>query len=128
MKTKTLLALIVVFLYSAVFFSNRTFAQSSEETSKHKSKMIPFSKLKFTDIGVATQTGKATIIKNELEVRAGGADIWGKKDEFYFGYLTLKGDFDLRVRVTSLGASHLYTKAGIMARADLSDSSQHVYF
>jgi regulation of enolase protein 1 (concanavalin A-like superfamily) len=97
-------------------------------SSKDKSKIIPFSELKFTDVGAATKPGKATIKKDEVEVVAGGADIWGKNDEFNFGYLKLDGDFDVSVQIKSLSKPHQYTKAGIMARVDLSDNSEHVYF
>jgi hypothetical protein len=93
-----------------------------------KNSVIPFSELKFTDIGAVTKPGKATVKNNELEIVAGGADIWGKNDEFYFGYKKLKGDFDISVQIKSLTKPHQYTKAGIMARIDLSDNSEHVYF
>ena len=90
-------------------------------------KELPFSEFKFVDIGFATKFGTARINKNELEIEAGGKDIWGKHDEFAFEYKKLKGDFDFSVQVESLSEAHGYTKAGIMARANLSDSSQHVF-
>lgn len=90
--------------------------------------MLSFSELKFKDIGKETRTGNTTINKDELEIVAGGADIWGKHDEFRFGYKKIQGDFDVCIRILSLNASHLYTKAGIMARCDLSDSSTHVFY
>ena len=62
------------------------------------------------------------------KLRAAGPDIWGKHDEFYFAYKMLAGDFDIQIQVVSLTPAHKYTKAGIMARANLSDSSQHVYY
>jgi outer membrane protein assembly factor BamB len=93
-----------------------------------KSKIIPFSELIFTDIGAVTQTGKMTVDKNKVEIVAGGADIWGIKDECSFAHKKLTGDFDVSVQIMGLSKSHQYTKAGIMARADLSNNSQHVYF
>jgi hypothetical protein len=92
------------------------------------SKIIMFSDLKFIDIGIATKNGTEKFNNNLLEFVAGGSDIWGKHDEFHFGYKKLKGDFDLSVQILSLSAADKYTKAGIMARSDLSDSSQHVYY
>jgi regulation of enolase protein 1 (concanavalin A-like superfamily) len=87
-----------------------------------------FSGLTFTDIGAKTKAGTATVDENEIKIVAGGADIWGKHDEFHFGYKKVKGDFDLSVQLLGLTTANKYTKAGIMARADLSDSSQHVYY
>jgi regulation of enolase protein 1 (concanavalin A-like superfamily) len=40
----------------------------------------------------------------------------------------MNGNFDISVQIENLTKPHQYTKAGIMARADLSDNSQHVYF
>ncbi len=91
-------------------------------------KVIPFSELKFTDVGAATKPGKVTVKKEEVEVVAGGADIWGLNDEFNFGYMKIEGDFDVSVQIKSLSKTHQYTKAGIMARVDLNDNSQHAYF
>jgi regulation of enolase protein 1 (concanavalin A-like superfamily) len=90
--------------------------------------MIPYSEFKFTNVGAATKSGSAKFINNEIEIVAGGKDIWEKHDEFYFGYKAIRGDFDICVKIISLSAANLYTKAGIMARTDLSDSSQHVFY
>lgn len=90
--------------------------------------LVPLSGLKFADIGNIALRGSFTLNNDDIQMKAGGSDIWGRHDEFYFGYKRLKGDFDIRVQLISLSAAHKYTKAGIMARADLSDSSQHVYY
>ncbi len=107
-------------------FSAISFAQmaGTENTDKN----ISFTSLKNTDIGKLTKTGSSRINNNELEIVAGGSDIWGKHDEFHFSYKKLKGDFEMSVQIMSLSKAHLYTKAGIMARTGLSDSSQHVFF
>ena len=55
-------------------------------------------------------------------------DIWGVKDEFNFVYIERTGDFDMVSRIESLAAAHLYTKAGIMAREDLTAGCRHTYF
>jgi hypothetical protein len=105
---------------------------SSGQTNGHapsfKSKPISLKSLKQSDIGKSTKTGSSEITGSELKVVAGGADIWGKRDEFRFSYKQLKGDFDISVQILGLGAAHAYTKAGIMAREDLSDDSPHVYY
>jgi len=96
--------------------------------AKDKSKIVPFSELIFTDVGVATKPGKVNVNIKEVEVNAGGADIWGKNDEFNFGYTKIEGDFDVSVQIKSLSKPHQYTKAGIMARVDVTDNCEHVYF
>lgn len=89
---------------------------------------IPFSELKSYTIGKKTYPGRVSLNDNVLQITAGGADFWGKKDAGHFVFKQFEGDFDLSIRVNSLDAANLYTKAGIMARVDLTDKSQHVYF
>lgn len=91
-------------------------------------KSIPLTNLTFVDIGNVARRGVATVNPGEISAKATGADIWGKHDEFLFGYTKLKGDFDVVVQIAALSPAHKYTKAGLMARTNLSDSSQHVFF
>jgi hypothetical protein len=130
MKQFNNLFFLLIFIMSSVFFhaANAGDVKNSKSADNDKIKIIPFSELKFTDVGAATKPGKVTIKKDEVEVVAGGADIWSKNDEFNFGYMKIKGDFDMSVQIKSLSKPHQYTKAGIMARVDLSDNSQHTYF
>lgn len=104
------------------------FCVSTLLIAKDNSQTISAKKLKQTDIGNPVIVGKVTINENGFDVTAGGADIWGTKDEFHFSYEKLRGDFDISVQVLSLSAANQYTKAGIMARVDSSENSQHVYF
>ncbi len=96
--------------------------------AKDNSQTISAKKLKQTDIGNPAIVGKVTINKSGFDVTAGGADIWGTRDEFHFSYQKLRSDFDISVQILSLSAANQYTKAGIMARVDSGDNSQHVYF
>lgn len=116
------------FIFVMISLSFFSFAQAQNSGNKNGGHMLSFSEFKFIDIGKTTKPGNTTINKDILEVLAGGEDVWGRHDEFYFGYKTIKGDFDLSVQILSLSAAHLYTKAGIMARSDLSDSSMHVFY
>jgi len=100
----------------------------NSSANRNKGKVVPFSELHFADVGAATIEGKVINNDKEIEIIAGGADIWGTNDEFSFAYKTLKGDFEVSVQISGLSKAHQYTKAGIMARADLSDNSPHVYF
>jgi len=127
MKLVNLLFRAVLIL---IFVGGQTLiSQGQKSTPKNPEKtIIHFSELKFTDIGKPTISGSKIIHRDTISIIAGGADIWGKHDEFYFGYKELSGDFDVTIQVLSLGAAHKYTKAGIMARVDISDSSQHVFY
>lgn len=93
-----------------------------------KNKAISTKKFKNTEIGNPELSGTTDLINDGLKITAGGADVWGTRDEFRFSYFEQTGDFDLAARIESLTAPHLYTKAGLMAREQLSDNSRHIFF
>ena len=93
-----------------------------------KEKDIPLKKFKQTDIGNPALPGSSSFQDNGLQLIAGGADVWGVKDEFHFSYIEKAGDFDLVARIESLSSPHTYTKAGLMAREELSENSRHIFF
>jgi len=93
-----------------------------------KDKAVSLKKFKSTDIGNPDISGSSQIKENNISITAGGADVWGVQDEFRFVYIEQTGDFDLITQIESLSEAHLYTKAGLMAREDLSDNSRHIFF
>ena len=93
-----------------------------------KEKEVSPKKIKYTDIGNPALTGSVDLKNDALSMTAGGADVWGVRDEFGFSYFEQTGDFDLVARIESLTAPHLYTKAGLMAREQLSDNNRHICF
>ncbi|WP_346862868.1 PQQ-binding-like beta-propeller repeat protein [uncultured Draconibacterium sp.] len=95
---------------------------------QNKAVDVSYSELQFANVGAATKEGKVSSTSNGIEMIAGGADIWGTNDEFGFKYKELTGDFDICVQICGLSKANQYTKAGIMAREDLSDNCKHVYF
>jgi hypothetical protein len=96
---------------------------------KHgKIKLLKTAEFRHTDIGNPAIAGAVNVSKEGFDITAGGADIWGAKDEFSFVYIEKSGDFDFAARVESLSATHQYTKAGLMAREDLTPGSRHIYF
>jgi hypothetical protein len=113
-----------------VITSQVLFAQDNQKSPSKplKSKAVPLSNFKHRDIGNPSIAGTVKVLSNGLDISAGGADIWGNKDEFNFAYTERTGDFDLVSRIESLSAADLYTKAGIMAREDLTPGSRHIYF
>lgn len=115
MLNKQLFLLLILFVVSGTY-------------SSAKEKSVSTKKFKSTDIGNPEISGESEIDDKSITITAGGADIWGKQDEFRFVYLEQSGDFDFAARIESLTDPHLYTKAGLMAREDLSDNSRHIYF
>ena len=97
-----------------------------QKTSKIK--LLKTKDFRHADIGNPAIAGTVAVTDGGFDITAGGADVWGIKDEFNFVYLEKTGDFDLAARVESLTATHQYTKAGSMAREDLTPSSRHIYF
>ena len=93
-----------------------------------KQKVAALKKFKHTEIGNPALAGSSSSEDNGISIIAGGADIWGTKDEFGFSYFEQTGDFDIVSRIESLSAPHLYTKAGLMAREELTDNSRHIFF
>jgi len=62
-----------------------------------------------------------------LTVGAAGADIWGTTDEFRYVYKTLAGDGSIIAKVESLVEANVWTKAGVMIRESISDTSSYAY-
>ena len=106
------------------------FAQANQKSGSNvlKSNPIPLSDFKNIDVGNPSIKGIVKISDNGFDMTAGGVDIWGVKDEFNFVYVERTGNFDLVSRIESLTAANQYTKAGIMAREDLTPGSRHIYF
>lgn len=110
-----------IFLLLIIFLATGSSLQAKEKT-------ISLKKFKSIDIGNPEIAGASQIQDNRISIKAGGADVWGTRDEFRFVYLEQTGNFDLIARIESLTDPHLYTKAGLMAREDLSNNSRHIYF
>ncbi len=67
-----------------------------------------------------------TTKEGEIEVVAGGNDIWGTSDQFYFVANEVTGDFDVKVQVTRLDPTSRWAKAGLDARESLAANSKHI--
>ncbi len=79
------------------------------------------------DVGVTSgpdQDGSSfSCADGDVDVVAGGADVWGTRDEFRFVYTTLTNNFDVKVRVQRLDPVNDWAKAGLMARETLNPDS-----
>jgi hypothetical protein len=105
-------------------------AQNNQKSDmkSNKTKPIPVKSFKHSDVGNPAIAGTVAIVDGGFDITAGGIDIWGVKDEFNFVYVERNGDFDIVSRIESLSAPHLYTKAGLMAREELTAGCRHIYF
>ncbi len=77
------------------------------------------------DIGGSLKGGQQVVSENEMTIYGGGADIWGSSDQFRLVWKEVEGDFVITTTLKSMADTHFYTKAGLMARADLSPGSVH---
>jgi hypothetical protein len=93
-----------------------------------KEKALSLKKFQSADIGNPAIKGAVQVLDKSLQITAGGADVWGVRDECHLAWIEQNGDFDLKARVESLTDPHLYTKAGIMAREELAEDSRHIFF
>ena len=68
------------------------------------------------DIGNPSQPGTTEAVVGGYNVTGGGRDIGGTNDQFQFSYQQRSGNFDLKVRIESLGLSDAWAEAGLVAR------------
>jgi len=71
------------------------------------------------NIGNASPPGTIVPTSGGLDVSGGGSDIGGTSDQFQFAWQQRAGDFDVKVRIASLGLSDSWAEAGMMARETL---------
>ncbi len=75
-------------------------------------------------VGNPQPAGGTVAVPGGLNVTGGGADIGDTADQFQFSYQPRTGDFDVKVRVDSLSLADAWSKAGLMAREDVSAGSR----
>jgi hypothetical protein len=119
-------AISLLILFTGILSAQNNNPVSVQKTSKVK--LLKTNDFKHTDVGNPVIAGIVAVSDGGFDITAGGADVWGVKDEFNFVYVEKTGDFDFAARIESLAAAHLYTKAGLMAREDLTPGSRHIYF
>jgi len=75
------------------------------------------------DIGSPVLASAVTYTTNGVNVSSVGNGIGGAVDQFNFQTGLQTGNFDVSVRLASLGLSAVWTQAGLMARASLASGS-----
>ena len=86
-----------------------------------------------TDIGSPVAVGSFFSYTNgEIEIQAGGNDIWGASDKGHLTLARVSGDFDIHVRVDSLTpadpAQPSISKAGLMVRETSDPASRTIFY
>lgn len=81
------------------------------------------------NIGITGGTRSETISSEGIAtetITAGGADIWGTSDQFFFAYKGITGDGYAEIDVTGLTNSHAFAKAGVMFRDGTAANARNV--
>lgn len=80
-----------------------------------------------SDVGNPSHKGSVTFdaARNEYRITAGGNNIWGNKDDFFFVWRKITGPLIItaNMKIVSDGAPH--RKAGLMIRKELSPGSPY---
>ena len=75
------------------------------------------------DVGSKTPAGLTIATNGGFDISSSTGDVWGTADDFRFVYQQVAGDFDLRTRIAAFSGSAYWAKAGLMVRADTSDTA-----
>ncbi len=77
------------------------------------------------DVGSVGDSGGASYTSGKFTVVGSGADIWNTADEFRYVYQTASGDCSVVARVSSIGNTDPWAKAGVMIRETTATGSKH---
>jgi hypothetical protein len=77
------------------------------------------------DIGTPGLAGSASYAAGVYTVKGGGADIWGTSDQFNFDSQQVSGNCTITARVTALGNTDPWAKAGVMIRETLNANASN---
>ncbi len=75
------------------------------------------------DIGNPAVVSSGVYTSNSWAITSGGSNIGSTSDQFNFDNEPVTGNFDVSVRLASLGLVNLWSQAGLMARVDLTGGS-----
>jgi endoglucanase len=76
-----------------------------------------------TDIGSAIKGGQKVYSESKIDLYGYGADIYNLNDQFRFIWKKISGDCEVSATVNELSYVHMFSKAGIMIRQDLTPNS-----
>lgn len=79
------------------------------------------------DVGSVAASGSVSVTGGTWTMAGSGADIWGTSDEFRGAFTPLSGDGSITVRVTSIGNTNPWAKAGVMIRESTAPGARHAF-
>lgn len=88
-------------------------------------KLSKYSPFDYADIGNPAIEGSVSSDNGLFTIEAGGRDIWGTSDQFFYIHNTVEGDFEAVAQVYGLSPSDAWAKAGVMVRGSLDANAQH---
>jgi hypothetical protein len=99
----------------------------SSATLSHESTVTLIVKTHYdANIGEVIPPGEGDLTDGALTLVAGGNDIWGTADRFYFTYLPMTGSLcKVQARISSLTGPSEWTKCGVMLRETLEPGSRN---
>jgi regulation of enolase protein 1 (concanavalin A-like superfamily) len=77
------------------------------------------------DVGTVGVAGSASEAWGVYTVAGSGSDIWGTADAFQFVQQAASGDCEITAKVTAVGNTYPWAKAGVMIRETLNDNSAY---
>jgi len=77
------------------------------------------------DIGSVGIAGASSFTSPKFTILGSGADIWNTADEFRYVYQPAGGDCTIVARVSTIGNTDPWAKAGVMIRETLNADSRH---
>ncbi len=77
------------------------------------------------DIGAVQNVGASYYSNAVATLHGSGADIWGTADQFRYTYKPVSGNCSITARVTAVGDTNVWAKAGVMIRETLTAGSRH---
>lgn len=112
-------------------FRENGWSSSPAEEYTPKPEPVSWQGDKWTSLDIDTLVqGYSVPQDDQLTLKAGGIDIWGRRDGFRFVYQKVKGDFAATVILTDLQNTsdwNAWAKAGMMVRQSLQNDAPHVY-
>ena len=113
-----------VYYYVVVSSRFATPSADSAEVSVIPSAGLP-SPWKSKDIGPVADEGAASEEGGVFTLVGSGKYIWGTSDEFRYAYQSANGNCTIIARLTDLGDTDEWAKAGVMIRSSLSANAKH---
>ena len=80
-----------------------------------------------TDVGTPGLAGGATFSSGAFTVNGGGADIWGRSDNFNYASESVSGNVTITARVASQQNTNAWAKSGVMIRESAAANSGFVH-